>query len=183
MQVCWSSRQLVFKWPNAGRCTSSYKHVTVQEKKSCVHTAAEMYALHSWTSAPRHFLSLKKKNVCDSEWRYSGKAHLFSLLSPRFAPIFLPNMSSSSSLTSCSPYWLSYVSHKQAGLHFKGNDLCPLKWMNEGPYLCRSELQSAAQCYFGLMRSSTLNNTRLLLSQFLCRNKSSRLSYLQLWSL
>lgn len=106
--------------------------------------------------ASRHFLL---KNVCDSSVAIlASKAHLSSV-NFSFRSDSLPNMSSSSALTSCSPYWLSSVFHKQARLHFKGDDLCPVKRMNEEPYLCRSELRSAARCYFGLTQSTILNST------------------------
>lgn len=56
-------------------------------------------------------------------------AHLFSLFYPLISPFFpfssqTNSMSRSSQLTSCSPYWLSYVPCKQARPCFKGNDLC-----------------------------------------------------------
>lgn len=66
--------------------------------------------------------------------RFSERqAHLLPLLSPPFLILsfsFPPNMSCSSQLTSCSPYWLSYVPCKHALLLFKENDLClqPNSW-------------------------------------------------------
>lgn len=127
-------------------------------KKFRVHTAGEIRrTLEAKFEAWRHFLSKKCARLMRGDVLVKLICfHSYLLVSPWFFP---PNMSSSSALTSCSPYWLSSVFHKQARLHFKGNDLCPLKWMNEGPYLCLSELRSAAACYFGLMCSSTLNNT------------------------
>lgn len=96
---------------------------------------------------------LKRGNIGDPS------SSVFTFISSFYPVFFKPNMSSSSALTSCSPYWLSSVFHKQPRLHFKGDDLCPPKRMNEGPYLRRSALRSAARCYFALMRSFTLNST------------------------
>lgn len=193
MQVCWSSRQLIFKWPNAGRCTPCYKHVTVQpalfnwflvfggnRRKSAVFT--QQTKCMCCTLELKHRVTFSHKCVRLRVALFWQSSSVFTFISS-FRPDFLPNMSSSSSLTSCSPYWLSCVSHKQARLHFKGNDLCPLKWMNEGPYLCRSELQSAARCYFGLMRSSTLNSTHdYYYHGSFAANQSSRLTRYNLFT-
>lgn len=67
----------------------------------------------------------KKRNV--NRFCSDLQAHLLRLLSPRFlipSFYFPPNMSCSSQLTSCSPYWLSYVPCKQPLLLFKENHLC-----------------------------------------------------------
>lgn len=69
----------------------------------------------------------QKNPKTDSILFSEHQAHLLPLLSPRFLILsfyFPPNMSCSSQLTSCSPYWLSYVPCKQALLLFKENDLC-----------------------------------------------------------
>lgn len=74
-----------------------------------------------------HIVHQKKKEKSESILFSEHQAHLLPLLSPYFLILsfyFPPNMSCSSQLTSCSPYWLSYVPCKQALLLLKENDLC-----------------------------------------------------------
>lgn len=104
--------------------------VQKEKKVLCVSVAVWM---HPWTKL-WCVMPLSPKNVCVSERRYSGKAHLFSLLSPRFSPIFYPTCH-------LHPSWpaalhIGFLMFLANRLHCTSKGMIyALKWMNEEPYL------------------------------------------------
>lgn len=141
-------------------CTFCNKHVTVCPYRAVACLKVKKRSVFCGLIAIQEFFSLKMwclivfftEIACKHVKRYFGywmeHSSVFTLL-PSFFPFlslfFSANSRSySSRLTSCSPYWLSYVSCKQSRLRFKGNDLCP--WMNEKPYLPCFQIWSPQTC-------------------------------------